>query len=296
MPSISARIYPFLLFRFPLQRSAESRRPDKLIQMAASQLPSGVCRIAGKVALITGGASGLGRGVAQRFVRSGAKVVIADLPSSDGKEVVASLGSHNALFLPTDVTSEEQVRETLSGCKTKFRRLDIVANCASVRGLWNTIGESEPHDYDVFKHIVEVELSGVFNVVRLSAALMNENEPDGDYQKGVFINALSEAAYDGRSGQVAMAAAQGGVAAMTLLLARDLATIGVRCVSIAPEILDSLDDESDDDEGVPLWETRSEAFARLAENVAENPMINGTVIKMRKGKTEYEHWQEMRNS
>lgn len=260
--------------------------------MSASHLPSGICRIAGKVAMVTGGASGLGRGVAERFVRSGAKVLIADLPSSNAPELVASLGANNAVFVPTDVTSNEEVRNALETCKIKFKRLDIVANCAAVRGLCYTIDESQPHDYDVFKRVVDVSLSGVFNVVRLSSALMNENDPDGDYQKGIFINALSEAAIQGRSGQVAMAAAEGGVAAMTLLLARDLATIGVRVVSIAPEILESLED--DDEDTLPLWETRSEAFARLAENIVENPMINGTVIKMRKGTTALEHWEAMR--
>jgi len=258
----------------------------------ASQLPSGITRIAGKVAMVTGGASGLGRGVAERFVRSGAKVVIADLPSSNGAEVAASLGHNKAMFVPTDVTSDEQVREALSGCKAKFKRLDIVANCAAVRGTWRTCGETEPHDYDAFKQIVEVGLNGVFNVVRLSSALMNENDPDGDYQKGIFINALSEAAVNGRSGQAALAAAHGGVAAMTLLLARDLATIGVRVVSIAPEILDSMED--DDEDTAPLWETRGEAFARLAENIVENPMINGTVIKMQKGRTDLELWEASR--
>merc|ERR1719369_1301976 len=111
-------------------------------------------------------------------------------------------------------------------------------------------------------------------MVRLSSALMNENDPDGDYQKGVFINALSEAA-------------------IALLLARDLATIGVRVVSIAPEILESLEDK--DEDCLPLWESRSEAFAKLAENIVENPMINGTVIKMRRGTTALEHWESMRS-
>ena len=262
----------------------------------ASQLPSGITRIAGKVAMVTGGGSGLGRGVAERFARNGAKVVIADLPSSNGAEVAASLGHHKAIFVPTDVTSDEQVRTALASCKDKFKRLDIVANCAAVRGSWRTCSVTEPHDYDAFKQIVEVGLNGVFNVVRLSSALMNENDPDGDYQKGIFINALSEAAVDGRSGHAALAAAHGGVAAMTLLLARDLATIGVRVVSIAPEILDSMDDDdAAEDTEAPLWETRGEAFARLAENIVENPMINGTVIKMRKGRTDFEMWEAARN-
>jgi len=260
--------------------------------MSAAQLPSGICRIAGKVAMVTGGASGLGRGVAERFVRSGAKVVIADLPSSNGEEVCAFLGEKNALFVPCDVTSNEEVRNALSSCKDRFKRLDVVANCAKVRGLCNTIDESQPHDFDMFKQIVEVDLCGVFNVIRLSSALMNENDPDGDYQKGVFINALSEAAVNGKAGQAAMAAAEGGVAHATLTLARDLATIGVRVVSVAPETLDSLDDE--DEDTLPLWETRSEAFGKLAQSIVENPMINGTVIKMRKGTTAFEHWEAAR--
>lgn len=259
----------------------------------AAHLPSGVCRIAGKVAIVTGGASGLGRGVAEHFVRRGAKVVIADLPSSNTEEIISSLGSDNALFVPTDVTSNDEVRNTLDLCKKRFRRLDVVANCAAVRGLGKTIDASQPHDYEAFKEVVEVGLNGVFNMVRLSSALMNENDPDGDYQKGVFINALSEAAIAGKSGHAAMAAAEGGVAAMTLLLARDLATIGVRVVSIAPEILESLEDK--DEDSLPLWESRSEAFAKLAENIVENPMINGTVIKMRRGTTALEHWESMRS-
>jgi len=230
-------------------------------------------RIAGKVALVTGGASGFGRGVANHFVKQGAKVVICDLPESNGDQVAKSLGKDNALFVPTDVTSDPSVRNALESTKSTFKRLDIAINAAAVRGTWNIVGD-EPHDLEAFRNIVDVNLNGTFNVVRLASALMNENDPDSDWQKGIFINVASDIPTSEFLGQAALAGAHGGVASLTLLLARDLATIGVRCITVTPTIASIMNDN------LKPWETHATNFAKLAENLVENPMINGTLISL----------------
>lgn len=243
-------------------------------------MPSGICSIVGKVALVTGGASGFGRAVVERFVRSGAKVVICDLPKSQGQKLAEDLGEERAVFIPTDVTSEEDVKFALEQTRKTFRKLNIAVNCAALRTSTLTHDHSNPHDLDLFKRVVDVNLNGTFNVIRLASALMNENDPDGDYQKGLFINAGSCAAFEGQKGQAAFAASHGAVAAMTLTAARDLATIGVRVITIAPGLFASPLRDADDHSLNPPWHVHAARFAQLAETLVENPMINGEIIRL----------------
>jgi len=255
---------------------------------------SAVRQLSGRVAIITGGASGLGRGTVERFVQNGAKVVIADLPSSPGEEVAASLGD-NAVFVPTDVTSESDVKNVMATTKDKFGKLDVAINCAGIGAAVLTYNVKKPepetriHNLDLFQKIINVNLVGSFNVIRLSAALMHENEPDADKQRGVIINTASVAAYDGQRGQAAYSASKGGIVGMTLPVARDLASVGIRVNTVAPGLfLTPLLGQLPDKVKTYLASTvpfpsrlgHVDEYAHLAQSIVENPMLNGEVIRI----------------
>ncbi|XP_060602574.1 3-hydroxyacyl-CoA dehydrogenase type-2-like [Ruditapes philippinarum] len=156
------------------------------------------------VSFITGGASGLGKAAARRFVEQGGKVVICDLPKSDGSQVASELGD-NCMFVPTDVTNEAEVSEALEKTKNKFGNLDNVVNCAGIGIAMRTynFGKNIPHDLQQFNRTLLTNVSGTFNVIRLAAPLLNENAGNEDEQRGVIINTSSIAAFDGQVGQVA---------------------------------------------------------------------------------------------
>lgn len=255
---------------------------------------SAVRSLAGRVAVITGGASGLGRGTVERFVQNGARVVIADLPSSPGEEVASSLGDC-AIFVPTDVTSDVEVKNLMAATKDQFGKLDVAINCAGIGAAVLTFNPKKPdpdariHNLDLFQKIINVNLVGSFNVIRLSAALMHENEPDADSQRGVIVNTASVAAYDGQRGQAAYSASKGGIVGMTLPVARDLASVGVRVNTIAPGLfLTPLLGQLPDKVKTYLASTvpfpsrlgHVDEYAHLAQSIVENPMLNGEVIRI----------------
>jgi len=255
---------------------------------------SAVRQLAGRVAVVTGGASGLGRGTVERFVQNGAKVVIADLPSSPGQEVASSIGD-DVLFVPTDVTSEDDVKNVMAATKDKFNRLDIAVNCAGIGIAALTYNAKKPdpeariHKLDLFQKVINVNLVGSFNVIRLSSAMMFDNEPDEDSQRGVIINTASVAAYDGQRGQAAYSASKGGIVGMTLPVARDLASVGIRVNTIAPGLfLTPLLGQLPEKVKTYLASTvpfpsrlgHVDEYAHLAQSIVENPMINGEVIRI----------------
>lgn len=255
---------------------------------------SAVRQIAGRVAVITGGASGLGRGTVERFVRNGARVVIADLPSSPGEEVASSLGE-SAIFVPTDVTSEADVKNLMATTKDKFGKLDVAINCAGIGAAVLTFNPKKPdpeariHNLELFQKIINVNLIGSFNMIRLSTALMHENEPDADSQRGVIVNTASVAAYDGQRGQAAYSASKGGIVGMTLPVARDLASVGIRVNTIAPGLfLTPLLGQLPEKVKTYLASTvpfpsrlgHVDEYAHLAQSIVENPMLNGEVIRI----------------
>jgi len=255
---------------------------------------SAVRGLSGRVAIITGGASGLGRGTVERFVRNGAKVVIADLSSSPGEEVAASLGE-NAIFVPTDVTSETDVKNVMAATKDKFGKLDVTVNCAGIGAAVLTYNPKKPepeariHKLDIFQKIINVNLVGSFNVIRLSAALMYDNAPDEDNHRGVIINTASVAAYDGQRGQAAYSASKGGIVGMTLPVARDLASVGIRVNTVAPGLfLTPLLGQLPEKVKTYLASTvpfpsrlgHVDEYAHLAQSIVENPMLNGEVIRI----------------
>ncbi|MEH0420798.1 3-hydroxyacyl-CoA dehydrogenase [Streptomyces sp. B21-083] len=239
------------------------------------------------VALVTGGASGLGLATARRLVADGARVVIADLPSSEGKAVAADLG-RNAVFAPTDVTEESQVTVALDTA-ADLGTLRVLVNCAGIgKDVFRVVGKQGPFPYNKFRRTVEVNLIGTFNVIRLAAERMIAVEPVGE-ERGVIVNTASVAAFDGQIGQAAYSASKGGVVGMTLPVARDLAQHLIRVNTIAPglfqtPLLAGLPQEAQDSLGTqvphPSRLGRPEEFADLVAHIVANAMLNGETIRL----------------
>ncbi len=242
--------------------------------------------IEGSVAFITGGASGLGLATAQRLLDVGASVALVDLPSSDGAAVAAKLGDR-AVFAPTDVTSERDVAAALDTAG-RLGDVRIAVNCAGIGTPGRVLGKDGPLSLELFARVVQINLIGTFNVIRLAAERISANEPvDGD--RGVIVNTASVAAYDGQIGQVAYAASKGGVVGLTLPVARDLAGRQIRVVTIAPGLFEtpmlaSLPEEARKSLGIqvphPSRLGRPEEYAALVQHIVENPMLNGEVIRL----------------
>jgi NAD(P)-dependent dehydrogenase (short-subunit alcohol dehydrogenase family) len=240
--------------------------------------------ITDSAALVTGGASGLGAATAERLARGGARVVIADLRSSDGKAVAERIG---ATFVPTDVTDEQQVQAAVDAASEQGPlRIDV--NCAGIGNAIRTVGRKGPFPLEEFTKVVQVNLVGTFNTIRLGAARMAETDPVGE-ERGVIVNTASIAAYDGQIGQAAYSASKGGVVGMTLPIARDLASMGIRVCTIAPGTFDTpmlalLPKENRDALGAaipfPSRLGRPEEFAALAKHIVENSMLNGETIRL----------------
>ncbi|MDL1872709.1 3-hydroxyacyl-CoA dehydrogenase [Deltaproteobacteria bacterium PRO3] len=240
------------------------------------------------VALVTGGASGLGRAVAEAFLQSGAKVVVVDLARDENAASVAQLGER-ALFAPADVSDEAAVQQALAAAKERFGALHVAVNCAGIAFALKTLQKGQPVDLQTFEFTLKVNLVGTFNVCRLAAALMAENAPNADGERGVLINTASIAAFDGQMGQTAYAASKGGIVSLTLPLARDLAAYGIRVATIAPGIFDTpmlakLPEPARQSlaEQVPFPKRLGNPaeFAALARHIVENPMLNGEVIRL----------------
>ncbi|KFM70343.1 3-hydroxyacyl-CoA dehydrogenase type-2, partial [Stegodyphus mimosarum] len=241
--------------------------------------------VKGLVALVTGGASGLGEATVRRLVQNGASVLICDLPSSNGQKVAKELGE-KCVYAPTDVTKEKDVQEALKITKVKFHKLDVVVNCAGtamLKPIYN-FKEGVPHSLEDFMKVVTTNTLGVFNVTRLAVGLIAKNQPDEDGQKGVIINTSSVAAFDGHQGLVAHSASKAAIVGMTLPLARDLANEGIRCCTIVPGLFDTqlfkIIPEEDRQETIsdipfPNRLGKPEEFAHLVQAAIENPMLNG---------------------
>ena len=242
----------------------------------------------GKSALVTGGASGLGLATVRALLDAGARVVIADLPQSDGETVAKELGDA-ARFCAADVTNSEEVQAAVETAATDFGGLHVVVNCAGVGFPGRVLTrDGSPIDLERFEFVVRVNLIGTFNVIRLAAAQIAAQEPEGE-ERGVIVNTASIAAFDGQIGQAAYSASKGGIVGLTLPVARDLAKLLIRCVSIAPGTFDTpmlagLPEEARSKlaEGIPHPHRlgRPEEFGALVRHVVENPMLNGEVIRL----------------
>jgi NAD(P)-dependent dehydrogenase (short-subunit alcohol dehydrogenase family) len=243
-------------------------------------------QIAGSVALVTGGASGLGLATAGRLVEAGAQVVLLDLPSSPGAAAADELGP-NATFVAGDVTSEADVTAALDAAAARGT-IRIVVNCAGVGTAGRVIGRNGVLPLDQFARVVQINLIGTFNVLRLGAERVVATEPI-DGERGVIVNTASAAAFDGQIGQAAYSASKGGVVGMTLPIARDLADKLIRVMTIAPGLfrtpmLAGLPQEAQDSLGAqvphPSRLGRPDEYAALVEHIVTNPMLNGEVIRL----------------
>ena len=243
--------------------------------------------ITGSVALVTGGASGLGLATARRLVKSGAKAVLVDLPSSKGDEVAASLDGA-AVFAAADVTDETAVRTALDAAG-ELGPLRVVVNCAGIGTPGRVLGrDGMAFPLDPFVKVIQVNLIGTFNVIRLAAERMAATEPVGE-ERGVIVNTASVAAYDGQIGQAAYSASKGGIVGMTLPIARDLAQRQIRVVTIAPGLFDTpllagLPEEARASLGQqvphPSRLGDPDEYGALVEHIVANPMLNGEVIRL----------------
>jgi NAD(P)-dependent dehydrogenase (short-subunit alcohol dehydrogenase family) len=242
----------------------------------------------GKVALVTGGASGLGRASVEALHTAGASVVIADLASSDGEIVAKEMGDR-AAFHATDVTSEDDAGAAVAKAAEAFGGLHVLVNCAGVGFPGRVLTrEGTPNDLERFEFVVRVNLIGSFNMIRFAAAQMVSQEPD-DEERGVIVNTASIAAFDGQIGQAAYSASKGGIVGLTLPVARDLAKSLVRCMTIAPGTFDTpmlagLPEEARAKlaEAIPHPHRlgRPEEFAALVRHIVENPALNGETIRL----------------
>lgn len=245
-------------------------------------------KLDGKTFIITGGGSGLGEGAAEVFVEAHANVIVADMSVENGQRVEKALGGA-ARFAECDVTSAESVRAAIQRALDTFGGLHGAVNCAGIAAALRVLSKTGPHPLDLFQRVLEVNLSGTFNVVRLCAEAMSKLNPEASGERGVFINTASVAAFDGQTGQVAYAASKGGIVSMTLPLARDLSRLGIRVVTIAPGTFDTpmlaaLPQEVRQSLAaqVPFPSrlgTRQE-FGALARHIVENEMLNGEVIRL----------------
>lgn len=238
------------------------------------------------VVLVSGGSSGLGRATAERVLAAGARVVLADLPSSDGEAVASGLGER-AVFAATDVTSEEQVQAAVNRA-AELGPLRVAVCCAGIAPPARVVGRRGPHPLDLFRSVIEVNLIGSFNVLRLAAAQMAEQD-EVDGERGVVVMTASVAAYEGQIGQSAYAASKGGVVGLTLCAARDLAERRIRVMSVAPgtfetPMLAGLSEEARDSLGeqVPHPSRLGDPaeYAALVEHIVANPMLNGETIRI----------------
>jgi NAD(P)-dependent dehydrogenase (short-subunit alcohol dehydrogenase family) len=240
------------------------------------------------VALVTGGASGLGEATVRNFVGAGGRAVILDRPNSKGEDLARELGAAVA-FAPADVTSAAEVEAAVARAVERFGTVHVAVNCAGVGAAMKTTGKQGPMPLEVFEMVIKVNLIGTFNVIRLAATEMLKNTPNEEGERGVLINTASIAAFDGQIGQAAYSASKGGVVGMTLPIARDLARDGIRCLTIAPGTFDTpmlamLPEPQRQALGAqipfPSRLGRPSEFAALAVHIVENVVLNGETIRL----------------
>lgn len=240
-------------------------------------------------AVITGGASGLGAACARNIVAAGGSAVLLDLNTELGEKLAAELGG-NTRFVKANVTNPDEVSEAVKTCAIEFGGINVAINCAGVGSAERTVtSKGEPANLDIFTRVIQINLIGTFNVIRLAAAEMAKNKGGEDDERGVIINTASVAAFDGQIGQAAYSASKGGIVGMTLPIARDLSRLGIRVVTIAPglfntPLLAGLPEAAKQSLGqqVPYPPRLGEPpeYAALACHIIENRMLNGETIRL----------------
>ena len=244
--------------------------------------------IAGKVFIVTGGASGLGEGTARMLVAHGGKVVIADMQADKGEAIARDLGEGKAAFVKCDVSQEADGQAVVAKAVSMGKLMGLV-NCAGIAPAEKTIGKNGAHSLAVFTKTITVNLVGSFNMIRLAAEAMAKNEPESTGERGAIVSTASVAAYDGQMGQAAYSASKGGIVGMTLPIARDLSKLGIRVMTIAPGIMGTPmmfgmpQDVQDALAAAVPFPSRlgtPNDYAKLAKHIIENDMLNGEVIRL----------------
>ncbi|MBM9606199.1 3-hydroxyacyl-CoA dehydrogenase [Desulfopila inferna] len=245
-------------------------------------------KIQDSIFIITGGVSGLGAATAKMIVDGGGKVVLADVNQSAGDAVQADLGI-NARFVQTDITSEESAKACINAAVSTFGGLHGLVNCAGIAIGEKVVGRDHPHQLSSFIQVINVNLIGTFNMLRLAADVMSKGQPNTDGERGIIVNTASVAAFDGQIGQAAYAGSKGGVVAMTLPLARELARSGIRVMTIAPGIFETpmllgLPQEVQNSLGktvpFPSRLGKPVEYAAMVCHIVENAYLNGEVIRL----------------
>lgn len=240
-------------------------------------------------ALVTGGASGLGEAAVRNIIENGGKAAILDMSEENGSRLVEELGSDKVTFIKTDVANEANVEEAIQHSIHTFGKFNAVLNCAGIAIAKRTVSKNGAHDLVAFSQVVQVNLIGTFNVIRLAAEKMIKNDPNENQERGVIINTASVAAFDGQIGQAAYSASKGGVVGMTLPIARDLSPFGIRVVTIAPGLFNTpmfamLPDDARDALGAavpfPSRLGQPSEYAMLVNSIIQNPMLNGETIRL----------------
>ncbi len=241
--------------------------------------------IANKVFIVTGGASGLGAGTARMLAAQGAHVLLADLQDEAGEALAAELGQR---YQHCNVTQEKDAQDAVAAALGMGPLFGLI-NCAGVAPAAKTVGKNGGHALDLFQKVVGINLIGTFNMIRVAAEAMSKNTPEATGERGVLINTASVAAYDGQIGQAAYAASKAGVVGMTLPVARDLAPLGIRCVTIAPGIFGTpmifgmpqqVQDSLAASIPFPSRLGRPEDYAKLVHQIITNEMLNGESIRL----------------
>lgn len=241
-----------------------------------------------KTFLISGAASGLGFAVAKMIIENGGNAVLLDINEEAGKLAEKEFEGR-ALFLRTDVSDENSAQNAINVAAKKYNEISGVINCAGIGPAQRVVGKNGPHSLDFFQKVLNVNLIGTFNMIRLGANKMQNNEPDSNQERGIIINTASVAAFDGQIGQAAYAASKGGIVSMTLPIARELARSGIRVMTIAPGIFEtplmaSFPQEVQDSLGqqvpFPSRLGKPSEFAALVKHIIENTYLNGEVIRL----------------
>jgi len=245
-------------------------------------------RLDNQTVLVTGGASGLGGATAEMIIAAGGRVVIADVNEAAGDDAAARLGPA-ARFVRADVTRESDVQQAINTAIEDFGPLTGLVNAAGIGPAARVVGRDGPMPLDQFARVIHINLIGTFNVIRLAAAAMQNNQPQQSGERGVIVNTASVAAYDGQIGQAAYSASKGGIVSMTLPVARELARVGIRVMTIAPGIFDTpmlaaMPDAVRQSLGqqvpFPSRLGRPAEYAALVRHIFENEMLNGEVIRL----------------
>ncbi len=240
------------------------------------------------VALVTGGASGLGEASVLELISKGARAVIIDVDAEKGEKLASSIGA-NAIFVKTDITSETDVRQAIQKAIEAFSKINVVINCAGVVNPGKLLGKKGPLSLEVFNKVLQINLVGTLNIIRLAVEQMMNNTPGEEGEKGVIINTASIAAFEGQIGQVAYSASKAGIVGMTLPIAREISDYGIRIVTVAPGIFETpmmaglpqaVKEDMAKTVPFPRRLGKPVEFARMCLHIIENMMLNGCCIRL----------------